>query len=41
MTLALMDKYSKEEFEKIILNSFSYKECLKNLGYNSVSGSTT
>ena len=41
MTLALMDKYSKEEFEKIILNSFSYKECLKNLGYNSASGSTT
>lgn len=39
--MALMDNYSKEEFTQIVLQSFSYKECLKNLGYNSNSGSST
>lgn len=38
---SLMDKYSKEEFERIVLNSSSYKECLLNLGYVSNSGNST
>jgi hypothetical protein len=39
--MALMDNYSNEEFTQIVLQSFSYKECLMNLGYNSNSGSST
>lgn len=35
---SLMDSYSNEEFEQIVLNSFSYAECLYNLGYKSNSG---
>lgn len=37
----LMDKYSNDEFMKIVLESHSYKECLQNLGYNSNSGDST
>ena len=37
----LMDKYSNEEFIKIVLRSSSYKECLYNLGYHSNSGDST
>ena len=37
---SLMDQYSKEEFEKIILSCSSYTECLKELGYNSYSGAS-
>lgn len=36
----LMDIYSNEEFIKIIKESYSYRECLKNLGYQSYSGCT-
>lgn len=36
-----MDIYSDEEFIQIVLHSFSYKECLKKIGYNSNSGSLT
>jgi len=39
--MALMDKYSNEEFIEIVLNSFSYKECLLKLGYHSNSGDST
>ena len=39
--LNLMDKYSDEEFIKIVLQSSSYKECLQNLGYKSNSGNST
>lgn len=39
--LSLMDKYSDDEFIKIVLESTSYKECLFNLGYASNSGSST
>ena len=39
--MALMDNYSDEEFTQIVQQSYSYKECLKNLGYNSNSGSST
>ena len=39
--VSLMDSYSNEEFEQIVLNSFSYKECLLNLGYYSNSGDST
>lgn len=39
--ISLMDKYSNEEFIKIVQQSFSYKECLLNLGYNSNSGAST
>lgn len=38
---SLMDKYSNDEFEKIVLQSSSYKECLFNLGYHSNSGDST
>ena len=38
---SLMDSYSNEEFEQIVLNSHSYKECLFNLGYHSNSGDST
>ena len=39
--ISLMDKYSKEEFEQIVLQSSSYRECLQKLGYNSNSGNST
>ena len=39
--MALMDNYSNEEFENIVRTSYSYKECLLNLGYNSNSGDAT
>ena len=39
--IALMDKYSDQEFEEIVKRSTSYKDCLKNLGYNSNSGDST
>ena len=38
---SLMDKYSDEEFARAVQQSFSYKECLKNLGYTSNSSSST
>lgn len=37
--MAIIDKYSKEELENIIKNSFSYKEVLDKLGYSTHSGS--
>ena len=39
--LSLIDKYSVTEFEEIVKNSYSYKECLFNLGYHANSGSAT
>lgn len=39
--MKLMDTYSKEEFAKIVMNSTSYADCLKKLGYASNSGSST
>ena len=36
--LSLMNKYSDDEFRKIILNSFTYRDCLKKIGYTSFSG---
>lgn len=38
--LSLMNKYTEEEFRNIICNSFTYAECLKNLGYPSKSGTS-
>lgn len=38
---SLMDKYSDNEFRRIVLQSSSYKECLLNLGYHSNSGDST
>lgn len=38
---SLMDKYSDDEFKRIVLQSSSYKECLINLGYHSNSGDST
>ena len=38
---SLMDKYSDEEFIRVVLQSSSYKDCLKNLGYFSNSGNST
>lgn len=35
-----MDKYSDEEFRRIVSDSFSYKECMRSLGYNSISGTS-
>ena len=36
--LSLMNEYSDDEFRKIILNSFTYRDCLKKIGYTSFSG---
>lgn len=36
---SIIDNFTEEEFIKIVSNSFSYKECLKQMGYNSSSGS--
>lgn len=36
-----MDTYTEDEFRRIISESFSYKECLQNLGYVSNSGTLT
>lgn len=41
IVISLIDKYSKDEFRRIVLQSFSYKECLLNLGYHSNSGDST
>lgn len=38
MGKSLIDEYTDEEFRRIIATSYSYKECLRNLGYNSCSG---
>lgn len=38
---ALMDTYSNDEFEDIVKNSCSYKDCLYKLGYSSNSGDST
>lgn len=38
MTISLMDSYSNEEFEKIVKECKSYKECAKALGYKAYSG---
>ena len=38
---SLMDKYSNEEFKKIVLQSSSLTDCLRNLGYKSNSGDST
>ena len=39
--ISLMNKYSDEEFTRIVLQSSSYKDCLRNLGYHSNSGMST
>lgn len=39
--ISLMNKYSDEEFTRIVLQSSSYKDCLQNLGYHSNSGIST
>lgn len=39
--LSLMDRYSNEEFTNIVLNSYSYRECLQKMGYVSQSGNST
>ncbi len=41
MKLPLMDKYSDEEFKKIVAESKTYKDCLLRLGYVSNSGDNT
>lgn len=38
---SLMDKYSNDEFIRIVLESSSYKDCLMKLGYHSNSGDST
>ena len=38
MPNCLVDKYTKEELEIIVNNSFSMKELLRNLGYGTTSG---
>lgn len=37
--MSLISQYNDEEFELIIKNSYSYKECLEKLGYKAYSGS--
>lgn len=37
--MAIIDKYSKQELEQIVKQSFSYKEVIEKLGYQSRSGS--
>lgn len=39
--MSLIDNYTIEELEEIVKSSFSYKECLFNLGYHSNSGDAT
>lgn len=41
MYVNILDRYTDEEFIRIIQNSYSYKECMENLGYNSYSGAST
>lgn len=36
--MAIIDKYSKEELEQIVQQSFSMKEVLSKLGYNTCGG---
>lgn len=38
MRINIMDRYSDEEFTRIIKESLSYRDCMKNLGYVSISG---
>lgn len=38
---SLIDQYSKQELEQIVLNSKSYKDVIQQLGYSTVSGSNT
>ena len=38
--LSLMDIYTDEEFSNIVSASYTYKECLKKLGYTSTSGTS-
>ena len=38
MRINIMDRYSDEEFTRIIKESPSYKDCMKNLGYVAISG---
>lgn len=40
MKLSLMDTYSDKDFETIVKNSYSYADCMKNLGYNAASGNS-
>lgn len=39
--MSLLDNYNNKEFEEIVKTSYSYKECLLNLGYHSNSGDAT
>ena len=41
MRQSLMDSYTQEEFTQIVLNSYSYADCLRRLGYGSNSGDST
>ena len=36
--MSILNSYTKEEFERILNESVNYTDCLKQLGYNSVSG---
>ena len=40
LAISLINQYNDDEFAQIVANSFSYKECLKQMGYNSASGAT-
>ena len=39
--MSVIDNYTTEELEEIVKSSYSYKECLLNLGYFSNSGDST
>ena len=36
--MSILNSYTKEEFERILNESINYTDCLKRLGYNSISG---
>lgn len=36
--MSILSNYSNEEFARIVAESFSYRECMQALGYNSCSG---
>ena len=38
--MSILSNYSNEEFARIVSESFSYKDCIQKLGYNSYSGPT-
>lgn len=38
MSISILAQYSKEELEKIVKTSFSFKEVLKKVGYTTFSG---